>query len=90
MRFRTYFLHNKLKKKLIFFFFYFFKIIYIKVIKDACATYALLAVLLNNNNIDIGSDLTEFKNFTKELNSELKGYSLSNSDKVRNVMFILK
>ena len=39
-----------------------------------------LAVLLNNKDIDIGQTLTEFKDFTKDLDSNMKGLALSNSD----------
>jgi hypothetical protein len=34
------------------------------MIPDACATYALLSILLNNNKLDLGEELTNFKNFS--------------------------
>ena len=68
-------------------------ILIIKEIKDACGTYALLAVLLNNNYIEIGEDLENFKNFTKELDCTMKGLALSNNENIKNVkikLLILK
>lgn len=56
-----------------------------QVIQNACATQAILSVLLNSPEIQIGSDLMELKLFAAELPSEDRGLVLSNSEKLRSV-----
>ena len=55
-----------------------------QVITNACATQALLGILLNNDDkLDIGEDLREFKSFTKLMDPYMKGLSISNCEKIR-------
>jgi ubiquitin carboxyl-terminal hydrolase L5 len=54
-----------------------------QVVQNACATQALLSVILNTPDIDIGEDLREFKLFTSELDSESRGFAIGGSDKIR-------
>lgn len=64
------------------------EIIFIKqVIENACATQAILSVLLNldHSDIDIGSNLKEFKSFVSCFDPETKGMALSNSEIIRQV-----
>lgn len=56
-----------------------------QVITNACATQAILSVLLNNKDIEIGEELSNIKSFTLELDSHMKGLSIGNSEKIRNV-----
>ena len=55
-----------------------------QTIQNACGTQALLSVLLNHdNNLDIGPNLKDFKDFTSAFPSDLRGEALSNSDVIR-------
>jgi len=58
-----------------------------QVINNACATQAIISVLLNiqNPEIKIGDTLTQFKDFTSAFDPALKGMSLTNADRLREV-----
>jgi len=58
-----------------------------QVINNACATQAIISVLLNiqNPEINIGDTLTQFKDFTSAFDPALKGMSLTNADRLREV-----
>lgn len=56
------------------------------MIPNACATQAILSVLLNcGDKLSLGETLSEFLTFTKEFPPELKGLAISNSDTIRSV-----
>ena len=55
-----------------------------QVINDACATYALLSILLNRQkDIEVGEELKNLRSFSIEMNSKDKGWAIGNSDLVR-------
>ena len=56
-----------------------------QIVHNACATQAILSVLLNAEGIDLGETLTDFKAFTSEIDSESKGIAIGNSDVLREV-----
>jgi len=54
-----------------------------QVVRNACATQAILSVLLNRPNIDIGTPLRDIKEFSKHFDAHMRGCSISNSDALR-------
>ena len=58
-----------------------------QVINNACATQAILSILLNTKHQDIqlGSTLTSFKDFVQSFDPMTKGLTLSNSDPIKQV-----
>ena len=56
-----------------------------QVITNACATQAIISVLLNCPQIDIGPELTNFKTFTYEMDPQTRGLALGESELIRSV-----
>jgi ubiquitin carboxyl-terminal hydrolase L5 len=55
-----------------------------QVINDACATYALLSILINRaKDLDIGDELRNLKDFTLALDSKDRGWAIGNSEVIR-------
>jgi ubiquitin carboxyl-terminal hydrolase L5 len=55
-----------------------------QTITNACATQAILSVLLNSSNrVDVGEELKSFRDFTKEFNPEMKGDTLGSNPMIR-------
>ncbi len=54
-----------------------------QVVQNACATQAILSVLLNAEGISLGEQLDEFKAFGSMLDSETRGEAIGSSDMIR-------
>ena len=54
------------------------------MINDACATYALLSILLNRaKDIEIGDELKNLKSFCMEMSNKDRGWAIGNSELIR-------
>jgi ubiquitin carboxyl-terminal hydrolase L5 len=54
-----------------------------QVTTNACATQAILSVLFNHSDIELGNTLTEFKSFTESFPPELKGEAIGASEELK-------
>lgn len=58
-----------------------------QVIENACATQAILSILMNSKHPDLklGQTLTELKEFCSSFDPHMKGLTISNSSTIRTV-----
>lgn len=56
-----------------------------QTIQNACATQAVLNVLLNKPDIELGDEIANFKGFVQGFDGEICGETISNSELIRSV-----
>jgi len=56
-----------------------------QVITNACATQAILSILMNAKGIELGNELAEFKSITSEFQPEDKGLAIGNHPLLKTV-----
>lgn len=56
-----------------------------QIVTNACATQALLSVLLNAPDVELGEELSEFKAFASILDPESRGMAIENADHIREI-----
>jgi len=54
-----------------------------QMVQNACATQAILSVLMNTEDIELGDQLSGLKAFTMALDSESRGISIGSCDFIR-------
>lgn len=55
-----------------------------QTIVNACATQAILAILMNNDDVlDIGDTLKELKSFSQDMDPYMRGVCFSNCEKLK-------
>lgn len=52
---------------------------------NACATVALLNIIMNSENLDLGDELQSFKESTTDLSTALRGHSISSNSFIRKI-----
>lgn len=55
-----------------------------QVNENSCGTQAMMSILLNREEIEIGPTLQNFKEFSTELDSSMKGYALISLENLRD------
>jgi ubiquitin carboxyl-terminal hydrolase L5 len=54
-----------------------------QVVQNACGTQAILSVIMNDSNIELGEDMSNFKEFSMDLDPQSRGMAIGQSDLIR-------
>jgi len=54
-----------------------------QTIANACATQAIISILLNRSDIELGKELTNFKSFVGELPPDIRGMAIGSIETIR-------
>jgi len=52
-------------------------------IPNACATQAIISILMNRAEVDLGSELSDFKSFATSLPPDMRGFLIGNSPTIQ-------
>jgi len=52
-------------------------------IPNACATQAIISILMNRSEVKLGKELTDFKSFASSLPPDMRGYLIGNSPTIQ-------
>ncbi|GMH40521.1 hypothetical protein BSKO_08425 [Bryopsis sp. KO-2023] len=55
-----------------------------QVINNACATQAIISVLFNRSDLELGEELANLKSFSMDFPPQMKGLTIGNSEVIRN------
>jgi len=56
-----------------------------QMITNACATQAIVSILMNRPELNLGPVLTNYRSFTMEMTPEIRGVAISNSQEIQKV-----
>lgn len=56
-----------------------------QVISNACATQAIINILLNRPDVALGAELEQYRDFASALPSDVRGLTLGQMDSIRNI-----
>ena len=54
-----------------------------QTVQNACATQAIVSILLNRSEVQLGAHLSEFRQFAMELDAEMRGEAIGQSEFIR-------